>query len=526
MDTAVSFLIDTGATESFISTQLFQRTDPKLRPTLRHADRGFRQADGSELRVAGRVKLPIKIGGSAILHDVWVADVSDDVILGLDFLRENKCQLLWEDECLTVGNFKVPLQKYPQEAAVCRVRVTEDVVVPPSSELLMECQVVSDGGDQPVWGVLQNREAVARDREVLVASALVHAQNNRVPVRLLNLSPEAVVLRKGTDAATLEPIDSIAVLERQPVNQEPEEGEELCVPEHLSPLFEGSCEELSVTERARLAALLRRFSDVFSTGDGDIGRTNLTQHRIETGTAPPIRQRPRRVPLTQREVADKEVAKMLSQGVIEPSETPWSSPIVLVKKKDGSVRVCIDYRRLNEVTVKDAHPLPRIEDNLDSLAGSQFFSTLDLASGYWQVEVAEEDRPKTAFSTGRGGLYQFVTMPFGLCNAPSTFERLMERILAGLQWQVAVLYLDDVIVFGRSFGEHMQRLCLVLQRLRAANLKLKPKKCRLLQRKVEFLGHVVSPAGVATDPEKVCAVRDWPQPATVTDVRIFLGLVS
>ena len=234
---------------------------------------------------------------------------------------------------------------------------------------------------------------------------------------------------------------------------------------------------------------------MFSTGDGDICRTSLTQHHIQTGAAPPIRQRPRRVPITQQEVVDREIAKMLSHGVIEPSESPWRSPIVLVRKKDGSVRVCVDCRRLNEVMVKDAHPLPCIQDNLDSLAGSQFFSTLDLAAGYWQVEVAEEDRPKTAFSTGRGGLYQFVTMPFGLCNAPSTFERLMEKVLAGLQWQVAVLCLDDVIVFGRLFDEHMQRFCLVLQRLHAANLKLKPQKCSLFRREVEFLGHVVSPEG-------------------------------
>ena len=157
-------------------------------------------------------------------------------------------------------------------------------------------------------------------------------------------------------------------------------------PEQLTALLERGCQALTLAKQGKLAALLRRFSGVFSTGDGDIGRTDLSQHHIDTGEASPVRQRPRRMPLSQREAADNEVARMLSQGIIEPSESPWCSPIVLVKKKDWSVRLCVDYRKLNEVTVKDAHPLPRIEDNLDWLAGSQFFSTLDLASGYWQVE--------------------------------------------------------------------------------------------------------------------------------------------
>ena len=163
---------------------------------------------------------------------------------------------------------------------------------------------------------------------------------------------------------------------------------------------------------------------MFSASPGDIGCTGIVTHKINTGDARPIRQQARRLPLHKKQEAQKEIASMLEKGVIEPSCGPWASPIVLVKKADGSTRFCLDYRKLNAVTIKDSYPLPRIDDTLDALVGSRWFSTLDLSSGYWQVEVCEEDRPKTAFTTGAGGLYQFKVMPFGLCNAPATFERL------------------------------------------------------------------------------------------------------
>ena len=235
---------------------------------------------------------------------------------------------------------------------------------------------------------------------------------------------------------------------------------------------------------------------------GDLGHTDLVRHKINTGDAAPIRQPPRRLPSLIKEEAHKAVTEMLEQGLIESSTSPWASPIVLVKKKDGNWRFCVDYRKLNDVTKKDSYSLPRVDDTLDCLAGMQWFSTLDLKSGYWQVEMEAKDKEKTAFTNGNG-LWQFKVIPFGLCNAPATFEHLMDRVLAGLPPETAMVYIDDILVSGQTFQEQLDNLEQVFQCLRNAKLKLSPKKCHLFQKQVKYLGHIISQNGVSTDPEKV-----------------------
>ena len=195
--------------------------------------------------------------------------------------------------------------------------------------------------------------------------------------------------------------------------------------------------------------------------------------------------------------------------------------MVLVRKKDHFWRLCIDYGRLNAVTRKDAYPLSRIDGSLDALAGSMYFSTLDLVSGYWQVPLDQDTKEKSAFVT-RGGLWQWKVLPFGFTSAPATFQRLMEKVLKGLQWQTLLLYLDDIIVFSKDFESHLERLAEVCQRFRSARLKLRPEKCQLCQRKVQHLGHVVSRHGIATDPAKISAVKDWKTPQCTQEVKSFM----
>ena len=215
---------------------------------------------------------------------------------------------------------------------------------------------------------------------------------------------------------------------------------------------------------------------------------------------------------------------MLDRGVIVPSSSPWASPIVLVRKPDGSPRLCVDYRRLNFVTEKDVFPLPRIADLLDRLGEAGVYSTLDLASGYWQIAMEKKSQPKTAFAT-YDGLYEFTKMPFGLTNAPATFQRVMQLVVAGLDGFCSV-YLDDIVVFSRDINEHLEHLGQIFERLRQAGFKLRPKKCFFGKKEVRYLGHVISASGIATDGGKTRAVKEFPVPKNVKDLRSFLGLAS
>ena len=269
---------------------------------------------------------------------------------------------------------------------------------------------------------------------------------------------------------------------------------------------------------------LLTYKSAFSVNDDDLGLTNLVEHAIETGDSRPLKQPARRPPMALVHTEAEAVNKLLRQGVIQESNSPWASPIVLVRKKSGE-SLCVDYRRLNQVTVKDAYPLPKIQDCLDALGGSTIFSTLDMTSGYNQVPVRAKDIPKTAFVT-RHGLYEFKSAPFGLTNMPATFQRVMELALRGLSWTSCVIYLDDVIVLGSTFTDHINKLRQVLSRLKAANFKLKPSKCALLQNEVPFLGHIVSKQGLSPNPDNIRKVSEWPVPENVTEVRQFLGLAS
>eukprot|EP00117_Sycon_ciliatum_P034902 scpid20142/ scgid26552/ Retrovirus-related Pol polyprotein from transposon 17.6; Protease; Reverse transcriptase; Endonuclease len=294
--------------------------------------------------------------------------------------------------------------------------------------------------------------------------------------------------------------------------------------EACSPPDTGNSEQpvVEAEQLARLRTLVEQYRCVFAMNMSELGRTDVLKHEIRTSCDGPVYEPARRLPWSSRETCRKLVDDMLEQGVIEESVSPWSSPVVLVRKKDGSTRFCVDYRRVNAITVKDPYPLPRIDDTLDALGGAMYFSTLDLCSGYHQMPMDEADKAKTAFSTPDGH-YEFNVMPFGVCNGPSSFQRLMSAVLRGLQWQMCLVYLDDIIVFSKTFDEHLERLEAVFQRLLEAGLRLKPSKCHLLRTEVNFLGHVVTKDGVRTDPDKIETVSEWRCPKNVAEVRSFMG---
>ena len=256
--------------------------------------------------------------------------------------------------------------------------------------------------------------------------------------------------------------------------------------------MENADTSLTLDQKVMLKALLQKHSTVFSTGPMDMGRTNLIYHKIELDAEASVRHGLRRIPHEQLPGLKNEMEKLQKMGGIEPSTSPFSSPTILVKKKDGTMRLCIDDRKLNSFTKKDAHPLPRIEDIFETLSGSKFFTTLDLATGYHQVEVRVEDREKTAFTTPYG-LFQYNVMPFGLTTAPATFMRLMTIVFSGMLYSTCLAYFDDIIIFGATFDEHLNKLEQALKRLKTANLKLKPSKCAF-GKKNQYVSWAISSA--------------------------------
>ncbi len=282
---------------------------------------------------------------------------------------------------------------------------------------------------------------------------------------------------------------------------------------------------LPEVQREELNALLAHYSDVFSKSDTDFGYTMTVMHSIPTADAQPIKQRHRRVPPHVFQEFKRHVQDLVSQSILKESRSPWASPAVIVIKKDGGVRLFCDYRRLNQVTFKDAYPLPRVEESLDALGNAQVFSTLDLTAGYFQVAVNESDREKTAVTTPFG-LYEWTRMPFGLCNAPATFQRFMGAALGDLAFDILLIYLDDIIVFSVDFKSHCEKLELVLSKLSQHGLKLKLSKCFLLRSEVRFLGHIISPKGVQVDKDKVKCLNMWPSPSSVREFRQLLGFMS
>ena len=546
-------LVDTGAAVTIISSALFSQIPAEKRPQLKSPCKSTKLETASKelIDIDGIVTVEIVIGGQPFKWDAIVAPISDQGILGYDFLYHFDCILQARHGIRIAGNW-VPWTVKGSPPCAIKIALKQNTTIPACSEWIAEG--VADRHE------LDSEYAVVEPanlrHNVVVGSSLIDPSRDDIdiPVRLLNLSPENIELQAGTTIAYLHEVDAVELL----AEQENCEADHLyrvtrvcreharptsyaCNPvspaapdplpssdkwsEKLQELYERSCETLSPNQQKTLRELLAKHENTFAKSAEDLGRTSIVQHTIDTGDARPIRQPPRRPPKAFQGEEEKVLESQLKAGVIQESTSPWASPMVFVRKKDGTTRPCVDYRKLNDVTRRDAYPLPRVDDCLDCLSGAKIFSTLDLQSGYWQIEMKEEDRPKTAFVT-RSGLYEYITMPFGLCNAPSTFERCMELILKGLQWRTLLIYLDDIIIMSSTFSEHIERLDEVLRRLGTAGLKLKPSKCELFQTEVLFLGHLITQDGVKPDPSKVSAVQNWPLPKNVTDVRSFLGLCS
>ena len=351
-----------------------------------------------------------------------------------------------------------------------------------------------------------------------------------MPVILKNLTCKPITLQKGKVVAELGSANAIPAMLAPKPEEKDKEAKPEPVEERIEKLFQmldlKGLDSWAEEEQAKARELIKEYQDIFALKDTELRHTKLIKHEIKLLDDKPFKECYRRIPPQQFEEVCRHLEEMVHIGAIRKSQRPWASTIVLVWKKDGSLRFCIDLRKLNERTVKDAYSLPRIEESLDCLNVAQIFISVDLKSGYWQVELSEETKALTAFTVGPLGFYECVRMPFKLTNAPVTFQHLMESSLREMHLNWCIIYLDDVILFSNTPGEHLERLRGVFQKMREAGLKLKPSKCDFFKDRIAYLGHIVSKAGIETDPKKIADIKEWPQPKTVTDVRQFLGFIN
>ncbi|XP_043474358.1 uncharacterized protein LOC122506310 [Leptopilina heterotoma] len=289
-------------------------------------------------------------------------------------------------------------------------------------------------------------------------------------------------------------------------------------------------DHLNKDEKEHVTQIIKEFPDSFHLPGEQLTPTNMVQHKIITKDEIPIHVKQYRFSPTQKEEIDKVIDRMKSEGAIDSSCSPYNSPLLIIPKKiDGSGkkkwRIVIDFRALNEKTIGDCYPLPNITAILDTIGGAQYFSVFDLASGFHQIELDPNDRSKTAFSTTHGH-YEYIRMPMGLKNSPSTFQRLMDQVLTGLQGVELFVYLDDIVVYANDLEEHGKKVRRLLQRLKGANLSLQPEKCEFLFKEVAYLGHIISSEGVKPNPKTVEAVKNFPTPKTPRNIKQFLGLAG
>ena len=264
--------------------------------------------------------------------------------------------------------------------------------------------------------------------------------------------------------------------------------------------------------------MLMEHHNIFSLDKNEIGCTDTSQHVIELLDTELFKERFRRIAPPLVEEVREHIQEMLDGGAIRPSQSPWCNAVVLVRKKDGGLRFCIDFRRLNRRTKKDAFPLPQMQETMESMVGAWLFSTMDLKSGFWQVKMAKESQQYTAFTVGSMGVYEFLRMLYGLCNAPATFQRLMQNCLGELNLTYALIYLDDIIVYSCTEEDHLHHLRVVFGRFLEHGLKLKPSKCHFLQDEITFLGHQISAQAMKPSTENLKAIAEMAPPTTYTGI--------
>lgn len=530
--TKTNALVDTGADISVMSKQFLNKTGfthGQLKPT---SCKTIIAVNGQHVRILGKIQLCISIQNKSFNHLVHVLDnLHHSLILGRDFLKRNEAKLDFSTDTFELDdnpkiNTVAHVQLQEHKPGLARTKSVN--TIPKRSETFIK---ISVSRQKPSDNVLLEPLSCFGRTGLIAKNCLVQVKNGTAVMCVRNPTNRDITIRPRCNVAM---VAHLAQSEILPVDV-PQQNKETYIASVTANkkvkkkiAFNLDKSILSEGQKGKLRKFLGKNNHLFAETLAEVGKAKGYSHHIETQLgARAVRQNfYRQSPTMQKEI-DRQIKEMKDSGIIEPSNSEWHSPVVLTKKKNGEYRFVIDYRKLNKVTVPMSFPLPHIESVFDAIgeAKAQYFTSLDLRSGYWQIPLSEESKHKSAFIT-QSGMYQFNRMPYGLMNSGITFQTMMCNILQDLNWKICLVYVDDILIFSRTFEEHLDHLTQVFQRLHETNLRLRPDKCNFAQKEIKFLGHIISPEGIRVDSDKTSAVSQYPVPKTQKQVRSFLGMAN
>ena len=459
----------------------------------------------------GLVTLEILVLGDNLLQDFIVVDgISEECILGLDALYEHKFIIDGSERKI----YRVKKTTLPDSAPT--IMTGKKITIKPFSATVVESE--GNGAQLPPNLAFYLNQGPGLNSGLRFDPFISLGNEGTVfSIAIVNETNKPITLTKYELIGTLE----FSRVEKDSINSC-----NLNEQPSITLDFKNNLPlEMPEIDRANITTFLDSRKTMFASTAGELGKTGLVKHHINTEGQGPIRLRPYRIHQKDKSELDSILQELLVNKLIRPSVSPWAAPVVLVKKKSGGIRLCMDYRKLNNITKKDSFPLPRIDDVLDLLHGQKYFTTLDLASGYWQIEMDDSSKEKTAFIVDNN-LYEWNRLSFGLTNAPGTFQRLMNYVLRSVIGKICLVYLDDIIVFSESKKEHLTNLGCIFDLLKEADLKLGLSKCKFMCQSVQYLGHVISANGITPDPGKIELLKNFKRPTTVVEIQSFLGLAS
>ena len=540
-------LLDSGAMANCIDSDFLDIYLPQFNKRF-PCETELLSANKSTLKMEGYAEIPITIGKRTRMERFFVIQgLSKTMIMGYPTFTEWEGILNSTKNQIEFGKYSVKMISNISESLVSKWEIhslNNEIILPKTEQLILATipkkgrLVIPDKQVVMVEPIRNAKEKQYRGDTAYGITEVNIKENDKstIKISMANVSDDIIKIKKNQLIGNITLITPKTMGEAQIINFVGEATAEKNSKKDVNQewmerlLKEISIsEQLDIIQRREVENLVLEYEEIFTDKTQlmtHVQEDELT-HFIDTGNSPPVSTAPRRTSPQQKEDIEKEIESMLKHKIIQPSNSPWSSAILLVPKPDGTWRFCVDYRRLNDVTVKDVYPLPRIDETIDALVDSNYMSVFDLTSGYWQIPVDKTSLQKTAFISHKG-LFEFTKMPFGLTNAPATFQRFVDGVLAGLKWQCCLVYIDDIIIYSRTFDQHLKDMRLVFDRLKGKGLKLKPNKCKLCCNEVKFLGHQITTNGIRLNPEKVEALTkvEFSETEDFDKLEHFLGLTG